>query len=122
MLNDVVPRDLFDDEWDLLHAAPVRGRRFLPQAAEGGGGEGVSGAVRPGRPGGPESAGGAQPETGGPHRKERLMRKERNPAKPVVTRLCGICYGIKQKERLCGNLRDRLSLGTTIVEYSYSIR
>lgn len=36
---------------------------------------------------------------GGAHYQERLRRKERNPARPAVTRLCGIYYGIKQKER-----------------------
>ena len=41
----------------------------------------------------------------------REMRKERNPARPAVTRLCGICYGIKQKERLSGEAADKPGLG-----------
>lgn len=39
------------------------------------------------------------------------MRKERNPAKPAATRLCGIYYGIKQKEKLSGAAADKPGLG-----------
>ena len=38
------------------------------------------------------------------------MRKEREAAKPVVTRLCGIYYGIKQKEKLSGAAADKPGL------------
>lgn len=79
--------------------AAVGGRRLLPQTAEGGGGAAIPGTVCCRGSGGPEQAGGAQLAPGGPHCEERLMRKERNPARPAVTRLCGIYYGIKQKER-----------------------
>lgn len=38
------------------------------------------------------------------------MRKERNPAEPAATRLCGIYYGIKQKERQFGVAVDKPGL------------
>lgn len=95
----------------IFYTAAVRRRGLLPASAEAGGGEAVSGAVRGGRPGGPECSGGAQPAAGGPHCEERLMRKERNPARPAATRLCGIYYGIKQKERRSGVAVDKPGLG-----------
>ena len=109
--DDAVPGDLFVDERPVLDPAPVREWRVLSAASESGGGEDVPGAVRPGGPGGQEYSGGAQFETGRPHREERLMRKERNPARPAVTRLCGIYYGIKQKERRSGAAVDKPGLG-----------
>ena len=60
---------------------------------------GLPGALGPGGSGGPEYPHRAEYAPGGPYHQERLMRKERNPARPAVTRLCGIYYGIKQKER-----------------------
>lgn len=99
MLAYVVPGHLPGDERTVLHPPPVGGRRFISPAAEGGRGAGISAAVRPGGFGGAQHSGGAQPAPGGAHCEERLMRKERNPARPAVTRLCGIYYGIKQKER-----------------------
>ena len=44
----------------------------------------------------------AQPAPRGPYHQEGVKRKERNPARPAATRLCGIYYGIKQKERRSG--------------------
>lgn len=107
----VFSSDLSHAAQSVFHPAAVGGWRLLPAPAEAGGGKAVSGAVRGGRSGGPECSGGAQPAAGGPYCEERLMRKERNPARPAVTRLCGICYGIKQKERLSGEAADKPGLG-----------
>ena len=69
----------------VFHPPAVRGRRLLSAAPEGGGGAGVSGAVRPGGPGGPQCPGGAQPAPGGPHRQE-ILRPDRGPGRPDLHR------------------------------------
>ena len=70
--------------------APFREHELLPQAPQRGGGAEISGAVGPGRPGGTEYSYRAEYAPGGPYHKEGVKRKERNPARPAATRLCGI--------------------------------
>lgn len=99
------------EEQPVFITAPGGKHQLFPQAPQPGGGAVLSGALRPGRPGGQEYAHRTQYAPGGAYYQERLMRKERNPARPAVTRLCGICYGIKQKERLSGEAADKPGLG-----------
>ena len=106
-----VHSDFAAEKQPVFVSAPFGEYELLSQAPQRGGGAEISGAVGPGRPGGTEYSYRAEYAPGGPYHKERLMRKERNPARPAVTRLCGICYGIKQKERLSGEAADKPGLG-----------
>ena len=49
----VVAGDLSDAAQPVFHPPPVRRRGLLSPPAEGGGGAGIPGALRPGGPGGP---------------------------------------------------------------------
>lgn len=52
------PSYLPDAPQSFFHPPPVGGRGLLSPPAEGGGGAGIPGALRPGRPGGPQRPGG----------------------------------------------------------------